>query len=129
MTIRDPMPRLAAGAALVAAALCLQGCGTINSTLSLAPGKQFVLGGGQRGAFKVEAENVGDTPVDISIRRDDEAASALGRLEPGRTDTIRFPAGTAAVVASASETQPASLRVRVTGDTDLGMRYEPSRAR
>ena len=39
--------------------------GTIHSNLFIEPDKQFILGGDQRGAFKVAAKNVGTVPVAI----------------------------------------------------------------
>lgn len=105
-------------------ALSLIGCGSINSGLRVDPGKQFVLGGGQRGAFKVDANNVGDVPVRITLRREDGVTTDLGSLEPGASETLNFPAGSAAVVANTSDARVARVDIRVTGDTDLGMRYE-----
>ncbi len=111
-------------------ALSLAGCGSINSGLRVEPRKQFVLGGGQAGAFKVEANNVGDVPVRISLRRDGGVTTDLGSLAPGQKETLSFPEGSAAVVANESDNRIARIDLRVTGDTDLGMRYEdPALAR
>lgn len=108
----------------LAFALSLIGCGSINSGLRVEPGKQFVLGGGQRGAFKVDANNVGDVPVQIALRSEGGANTDLGNLEPGARETLTFPEGSAAVIANTSEDRTARVDIRITGDTNLGMRYE-----
>jgi hypothetical protein len=106
------------------AALLAGGCSSINSNLNVAPGQQFVLGGGQEGGFTVDATNVGERPVNLELRRADGTSTALGTLEPGQQDTVSFPPGSAAVVVNQSADTVARVRVRITGTTDLGMRYE-----
>lgn len=114
----------ASGAAVLLAAALAGGCSSINSNLNVAPGQQFVLGGGQAGGFTVDATNVGEGPVNLELRRPDGTATALGTLAPGARDSITFPPGAAAVVVNQSADTTARVRVRITGSTDLGMRYE-----
>lgn len=104
--------------------LAVSGCGDINSRLYIQPQNSFVLGGGQKGPFTVEAENVGPVEVTIASRASDGVATALGVIAPGKSDTVKFPQGAAAVFGNPSMSQEARVEVRVTGDTDLGMRYE-----
>lgn len=114
----------ASGAAVLLAAVLAGGCSSINSNLNVAPGQQFVLGGGQAGGFTVDATNVGEGPVNLELRRTDGTSTALGTLAPGEQDTVSFPPGAAAVVVNQSSDATARVRVRITGSTDLGMRYE-----
>lgn len=113
-------PRLALTATLVCLAT---GCGAINSNLQIEPGNQFVLGGGSRGAFVVDAHNVGPTTVTISQRAISGQDTSVGTLAPGQTSQLRFPAGTAAVLQNDSS-DTARLQLKIQGDTALGMRYE-----
>ncbi|TDN38285.1 hypothetical protein E4631_05995 [Hymenobacter sp. UV11] len=98
--------------------------GPIISQTFIDAGKQFVLGGGQRGAFRVAAHNVGPVPVSVAERRADGSLHELGRLEPGQRTELAFAAGSAALVRNLGEHQ-AVLDFRVTGRTSgLGMGYE-----
>ena len=99
-------------------------CGPITSQTTIEAGKQFVLGGGQRGAFRVAAHNVGPVPVSMAERRADGAVQERGRLEPGQRVVLPFEAGSAALVRNLGERQ-AVLDFRITGSTSsLGMGYE-----
>jgi hypothetical protein len=111
--------------ALLALAL-LAGCTTLQSGLTIGPGEQFVLGGAQRGAYRVEARNVGDVPVDVAEVRAPGDTVALGALAPGARQSLRFGAGAAALLINPTD-RPALLRLSVSGDTNLGMRYEATR--
>ena len=99
----------------------LAGCNTslssLHSDLTVQPGKQFVLGGNQKGAFTVQASNKGQVPVTLSERRADGQTVALGTFNPGGRQTIRFAAGSAVLVNNQSA-QPARLDLTVTGDKD-----------
>ncbi|MFD2571058.1 hypothetical protein ACFSUS_10465 [Spirosoma soli] len=89
----------------------------LNSALTVQPGKQFRLGGNQKGAFTVQVKNVGNVPVTISERRVDGQEVTLGTFRPGDGQTVRFSAGSAALVDNASK-QSAQLNLVVTGDKD-----------
>ena len=109
---------LLSGSALLAV------CGPITSQTFIEAGKQFVLGGGQRGAFQVAAHNVGPVPVSVAERRPDGAILERGRLEPGQRAELAFEAGSAALVRNLGK-QQAQLDFRITGRTSgLGMGYE-----
>ena len=99
----------------------LMGCNALNSALTVQPGKQFELGGNRNEAFTVRAQNIGDVPVTLTERRANGQTVALGTFAPGGQQTIRFSAGSAALIDNPS-TKPAQLRLTVTGDTDLSMR-------
>ena len=98
--------------------------GTIHSNLFIEPGKQFILGGDQRGAFKVEAKNVGAVPVEIRERPQGGGTFGKVTLAPGRSGVLKFAAGSTAVLLNPS-TSRANLDLVITGDTKLGMTYEP----
>ena len=98
--------------------------GTIHSNLFIEPGKQFILGGDQRGAFKVVAKNVGTVPVEIRERPLGGGTFGKATLAPGRSGVLKFAAGSTAVLLNPSGTK-ANLDLTITGDTKLGMTYEP----
>ncbi|OWP64190.1 hypothetical protein CDA63_05560 [Hymenobacter amundsenii] len=97
----------------------------INSNLFIESGKQFVLGGGQPGSFKVVAHNVGNVPVELRERPKGGGVFGRAILQPGQAATLRFLAGSAALVLNPSA-RTANLKLRITGDTRLGMGYEPN---
>ena len=98
--------------------------GTIHSNLFIEPGKQFILGGDQRGAFKVAAKNVGSVPVEIRERPLGGGTFGKATLAPGQSGVLKFAAGSTAVLLNPSGTK-ANLTLTITGDTKLGMTYEP----
>ncbi|GAB2952053.1 hypothetical protein GCM10027048_16370 [Hymenobacter coalescens] len=127
-----PAPLVAAGpartvAAAVLAALLLLGApagwaGNLHSDLLLEPGKQFVLGGQQPGAFRVQARNVGPVAVEVQERLANGVQRGKGVLRPGQRSVLLFSPGAAAVLRNPAATA-ARLRLRVSGSPDLGMRY------
>jgi hypothetical protein len=99
--------------------------GTIHSHLLIEAGKQFILGGGQPGAFRVVAHNVG--PVPVEIRERPRGGGIFGKitLAPGQRGVLRFADGSTAVLLNPSPKQ-AVLDLTVSGDTkQLAMTYEP----
>lgn len=113
--------------ALLSGLALLAGGGPIISLTLIDAGKQFVLGGQQRGAFRVAAHNVGPVPVSVAERRADGAVQERGRLAPGQRAELAFEAGSAALVRNSGE-QQARLDFRITGRTSgLGMGYEALR--
>ena len=98
--------------------------GTIHSNLFIEAGKQFILGGDQRGAFKVVARNAGSVPVEIKERPKGGGIFGKAMLAPGQKAVLKFAAGSTAVLLNPSR-QKANLDLTITGDTKLGMTYEP----
>jgi len=98
--------------------------GTIHSNLFIEPGKQFILGGDQRGAFKVAGKNIGTVPVEIRERPKGGGTFGKVTLAPGQSGVLKFAAGSTAVLLNPSAVQ-ANLDLTITGDTKLGMTYEP----
>ncbi|QNH60889.1 hypothetical protein [Hymenobacter sediminicola] len=107
---------------LLLATVCWAG---IRSGLRIEPGKQFVLGGSQLGAFKVEAHNVGKVSVEIKERPRGGGIFGKTTLAPGARGTVRFMAGSSALLLNPSK-EEASLNLTITGDTKLSMGYEPN---
>ena len=102
--------------------------GNLQSDLFIEPSKQFVLGGGQPGEFKVVAKNVGPVPVEFRERPKGGGIFGKGTLAPGQRAVLRFAAGSTAVLLNSSPKQ-AHLYLTVTGDNkQLRMEYEPVRA-
>lgn len=102
--------------------LLASGCSTIRSGLEIDPGATFVLGGEQRGAFTVEILNTGEAAVTVAEIQTSGDTLHVASVAPGARANARFARGSAALLTNASP-QPASLKVTVTGDTNLGMRY------
>jgi len=97
--------------------------GTIHSNLFIESGKQFILGGEQRGVFKVAAKNMGTVPVEIRERPLGGGTFGKATLAPGQSGVLKFAAGSTAVLLNPSGTK-ANLDLIITGDTKLGMTYE-----
>ncbi|GAB3291059.1 hypothetical protein [Hymenobacter tenuis] len=115
-------------AAVLLAGTISAGRSGIHSQLLIEPGKQFVLGGGQPGAFKVEARNMGKVPVEFKERPRGGGIFGRTTLAPGQQATLRFMAGSSALLLNPSA-QQAELKLHVTGDTRLSMGYEPNGTR
>ncbi|RPD48386.1 hypothetical protein DNI29_07100 [Hymenobacter sediminis] len=120
-------PPLLTGLLLVTGLLAFRHPG-LHSNLFIEPGKQFVLGGEQPGAFKVEARNVGKVPVEFKERPRGGGIFGRATLAPGQRATLRFLAGSSALLLNPSA-QTANLNLHVTGDTRLSMGYEPNGTR
>ncbi|GGG41477.1 hypothetical protein [Hymenobacter glacieicola] len=118
-------PALALGLLLLLGSLFSAGSGGVNSGLLIEPGKQFVLGGSQPGAFKVVARNVGKVPVEFKERPRGGGIFGRAMLAPGQSATLRFMAGSSAVLLNPSA-QQANVKLHITGDTRLSMGYEPN---
>ena len=103
-------------------ALVVAGCATVT-TIGIDPGEQFVLGGGQAGAFEVRLENPGLEPVriaEVTLSGDTTLVAVLG---PGESVTATFSPGSAALLVNRG-TREAVLRGRIRGSA-LGMRFAP----
>ncbi len=100
--------------------LALLGSCGVTSDLRIETGKQFVLGGSQRGAFRVAARNSGSVPVSVAERRPDGTIEERGRLEPGGRAELAFGAGSAALVRNLGE-RDAELHCEIKGDASFGM--------
>ena len=98
--------------------------GTIHSNLFIEPDMQFILGGDQRGAFKVAAKNVGAVPVEIRERPLGGGTFGKVTLAPGQSGVLKFAVGSTAVLLNPSGSK-ANLDLIITGDTKLGMTYGP----
>ncbi len=99
--------------------------GPITSHTYIKVGEQFVLGGQQRGAFRVKVRNSGPVPVSVAERRPGGTIEERGRLEPGQRAVLAFGAGSAALVRNLGDRQ-AELDVEITRDASfsMGMGYE-----
>ena len=99
----------------------LPACSTLRSDLTVRPGTQFRLGGNQSGTFTVQLKNTGQVPVTISELPASGPLVVLGTFQPREGQTVRFAAGSAALVDNTSD-QAARLTLVVTGDKDLSMK-------
>ena len=117
-SIRDTAVLLSA-----ALTLALSPKSTIHSHLLIQPGKQFLLGGGQAGGFRVTGRNVGPVAVEVLERPRRGPAVARGRLLPGQRVALSFADSSAAVISNAS-TRQAVLDLTITTSSHLSMTYE-----
>lgn len=101
-------------------AFCLSSCSTLKSDLTVQPGTRFELGGNRNGSFTVQLRNRGDVPVTITERKANGQRVELGLFSPGDQQTVRFSAGSAALIDNATA-RPARLLLTVTGDKGLSM--------
>ena len=114
--LHRPLLALLGGLLLLIAA----GWGGVHSDLFIEPGQQFVLGGGQRGAFKVAAHNVGKVTVEVQEQTANGTITNKGTLKPKQKTMLRFAAGSAAVLRNAG-TGKANLALHITGESGLNM--------
>ncbi|MBD2751588.1 hypothetical protein [Spirosoma validum] len=101
--------------------LLMVGCNRLGSLTTIQPGKQFELGGSQKGAFTARLQNVGEVQVMIFERLIDGKRVSLGALKPGAEQTLRFSSGSAALFDNVAA-KSAQLHLVVTGDKNLSMR-------
>ena len=110
----------------------LTACATFESLTSntvIDPGKSFLLGGGQRGAFVVRGVNVGSVPVIIYQERDGKRDS-LGTVPPRGEIDAEFAPRAMAIFRNTSMSERASVTVKITGDaSSLSMRYDSASTR
>lgn len=106
--------------------LFFSSCSTLKSDLTVRPGKQFELGGNQKGSFTVQVINKGDVPVTLIERKRNGQKVDLGLFGPGEQQSVRFSAGSAALINNTA-TKPARLSLTVTGDKNLGMEEKGGR--
>ncbi len=112
---------------LLLAALLLSAAGpssSIHSHLLLKPNEQFVLGGDQRGAFRVAAQNTGPVPVEICEQRRSGELQTLAVLQPRRRARLSFGAGSTALLRNTAG-QLATLELDVTGSLPHRMEMKP----
>lgn len=95
----------------------------LTSGLRVPGAQRFVLGGGQSSSFFCDVVNEGTTTVLVSAGRNG-GYTVIAKLEPGDSASHRFQPTESAVIANLSPIDEARLRVRVWGDTNLGMGYE-----
>ena len=114
------MPRLRS--VLAALALVAGGCAT-TTTIGIDPGEQFVLGGGQAGAFEARLVNQGRVTVGVAELTAAGDTVYVADLAPGEATAATFAVGSAALLINRS-TGGAVVRGRIRG-SGLGMRYVP----
>ncbi len=108
----------------LAGTLLVTACSSVTSRTSIDPGQAFRLGGGQPGAFTVRGSNSGAVPIVVFVDRDGTRDSITTVAPDGKIDAT-FPARSMAVFVNRSDTQGASVTVKITGNaTSLGMGYE-----
>lgn len=99
--------------------------GGVSGTL-IPAGETFLLGGGQDGAFKINACNTGTVAVDISSQTR-ESTRFIASLRPDDCIDHAFAVGEMATLRNSSNSIQASLKIKINRDLNgLGMRYRPS---
>ncbi|RIV17550.1 hypothetical protein DYU11_31375 [Fibrisoma montanum] len=93
-----------------------------DSTTLIDPGKQFVVGGNNNGAFTISLRNVGNVPVELAERQSDGKVIALDTLRPAGQRTLTYKPGSAALFTNSGK-EMAVLKLTLSGDIMLNMRY------
>lgn len=101
--------------------------GDMHSHLFIEPGKQFILGGDQPGAFRVKGRNVGPVPVEVRERLRTGQLLHRAVLPPGAQARLAFEVGSTALLRNAS-TRQAVLDLDISGSHPGRMTYEPAGA-
>lgn len=103
-----------------------EGRPNLTSNLQIKPGETFVFAGEpDAGAYTASVENVGPVAVTLGTRTGVVDAS-LVTLKPGESIVARFAKAQGALFLNSSGEQ-ARLLLKIWGDTNVGMRYEPLR--
>lgn len=103
-------------------AISLMAMGQIKSNLTIPAKQAFELGGGNRGTYKVKAENRGVQVVKIFTKADNQEMVAVGEVKPGETKVFKIGSQTTTILKNESIV-PAKIFAVITGDTNLGMSY------
>lgn len=98
----------------------------LTSGLTVPGAQRFVLGGDQSSSFFCDVKNEGETSVMVYAARNG-GYTVVAKLGPGDSVSHRFQPTEAAVITNLSPTDEAELKVRVWGDTNLGMGYESTK--
>jgi hypothetical protein len=93
---------------------------SLTSGTQIGPKKEFELGDGKHGAFKASVKNSGTTTVEVFEQPLGGEQKKLATLAPGDKTSVRFKANTKAIFKNL-DNNPASLALKVTGDTGLSM--------
>lgn len=123
LALRQPQPTTWAGSTGCNAKPCR--CILVPKVGLLARLTPLILGGDQRGAFRVAAKNIGTVPVEIRERPKNGGIFGKAILAPGQRGALRFLAGSTAVLLNPSRTA-ANMDLTITGDTNLSMTYKPA---
>ncbi|CCH54347.1 hypothetical protein BN8_03509 [Fibrisoma limi BUZ 3] len=97
--------------------LCLS-----DSTTLIDPGRQFVVGGNNNGAFTIRMRNAGSAPVELAERQHDGKVIPLDKLRPTEQRTLTYKPGSAALFTNSGKAM-AVLKLTLSGDNALNMRY------
>ncbi len=99
----------------------------LRSNLQIEGRQTFVFAGAATdGAYTASVRNAGPVAVRL-LSRQGETETPIVVLAPGESAVHSFPIGQAALFENSTDTQ-ASLVVLVWGETNVGMRYEPTKA-
>lgn len=102
--------------------LGLASCSSLHSVTTIKPHNQFVLGDNPHGAFKVRLRNSSNQPVQVYLVPIDGGKHSPKLVPPQASSTIRIPKNTAITLENRSN-DTVAVRLKVTGDTGLSMKY------
>lgn len=98
--------------------------GSLNSNTSIKPKEKFVLGNNKHGAFKTHLKNEGKTILKVYQASIEGGVYSTIVLQPEETVTVKTAKNTALIIENTGETY-ASVTLKVKGDLNLGMTYNP----
>ncbi|CAM3466075.1 Lipoprotein [Flavobacterium longum] len=97
--------------------------GSLNSNTSIKPHETFILGKNQHGVFRTQLKNEGTTALKVYQSLDGNSHHSVLVL-PHEKVFVKTPKNTALVIENTGD-QYASVTLKVKGDLNLGMTYNP----
>ena len=104
----------------------LSACRSLTSVTYIKRGESFVLGDNPHGNYSITARNQDAAPVEVFRTGADGAKVSLGVLTTGKSTQVDVPANTTVILKNLGDA-PAAVGIKITGDTGLGMGYQPNR--
>jgi hypothetical protein len=96
-------------------------CRVLTSATFIDPAQSFVLGEGKHGSYTAQVKNAGNSAVEVFQSQDNQQTS-LGLLKSGEQTTYEVRANTMVIFKNLGK-KPATLKIRLNGDTSLSMGY------
>lgn len=97
--------------------------GSLNSTTTIEPGKNFVLGNNQHQSFKVQLRNDSKDTMELYLAPINGSKHSAQKIAPTASVKVKVKRNTALVIQNPS-IRTANVILKVTGDTGLSMGYQ-----
>lgn len=97
--------------------------GSLNSNTSIKPHETFILGKNQHGAFRTQLKNEGTTVLKVYQSSDENSPNPV-LVQPHEKVFVKTPKNNALVIENTGDDY-GSVTLKVKGDLNLGMAYNP----